>query len=332
VGEREIAVRFRDPQPDGPRLLADPHFAVHRRDPDVTLAMGTGPYLDPNPSSQPIVLVPRTTIAAPVLIVQVTPSGDSRDLIDRGVDVLVTWDRRVVDYAATRAELHATALATDRAYVLLTNARPADPATAFNAEDNLRWATLRASLARDVVRGTATTVEPWWATGELVGRCAIEPAPSTVAATPPAARRIRLVYPTEDRLAGELARRLVALATYDRGESAESGVLREFIPQLPDLGARPLVAAGLSDVELSRSLATGSDLAYLIVVPRRPLDACASWRSLTARSPWLTVGASALLAEAGPTLITGPRAPAMIVDWDNTLRFFTPPAALRDPR
>jgi hypothetical protein len=50
------------------------------------------------------------------------------------------------------------------------------------------------------------------------------------------------------------------------------------------------------------------------------------------RSPWVTVGASALLAEAGPTLITRPRAPAIMVDWDNSIRFFTAAAPPSDPR
>jgi hypothetical protein len=332
LGDREIAVHFRDPQRDGPRLLADPQFAVHHRDPHLIIPMGTGPYLDPDPHAQPIVVAPRTPNAGPVLIVQVTPSGDARDLIDRGLDVFVTWDRRAVEYAATRAELQAMPLATDRAYVLLSTARAPDPGKSFDAEEDLRWAALRASLARDVVRDAAPTAEPWWATRARLATCAIDSAPSTGAAAGLATRTKRLVFPSDDRLAGELARRIVALTAYDRGPSAEGAVLRELIPELLDGSEQPLVAVGLGDVELSRALARGADLAYLIVLPRRPLDPCASWRNLSTRSPWVTAGSSALVAEAGPTLITGPHAPAMTVDWDNTIRFATPPGSMRDPR
>ena len=149
--------------------------------------------------------------------------------------------------------------------------------------------------------------------------------------TPPAARARRIVYPSEDRVAGELAQRLVALTSYDRGASGESDVLRELIPE-PLAGAdQPIVAAGLRGRELSRALAAGADLAYLVILPRRPLDPCASWRELAGRAPWASVGSPVLLAEAGPTLITGPGAPAMIVDWDNTLRFSPPPPS-SDPR
>jgi hypothetical protein len=153
----------------------------------------------------------------------------------------------------------------------------------------------------------------------------------TTAPPPPATRTSRIVYPSEDRLAGELAQRIVALTAYDQDASGERGVLHELIPQLTAGAERPIVAAGVSGRELSRALATGADLAYLVVLPRRPLDPCASWRELATRAPWVSIGSSVFLAEAGPTLITGPRAPAMIVDWDNTLRF-SPPPSPSDPR
>ena len=76
----------------------------------------------------------------------------------------------------------------------------------------------------------------------------------------------------------------------------------------------------------------GADVAYILPLPRRPLGACAAWRSIIARAPWVTASNLALIADAGPTLITGPRAPALTVDWDNTLRVVTRTAPVRDPR
>jgi len=131
------------------------------------------------------------------------------------------------------------------------------------------------------------------------------------------------VYSTDDRVAGDLARRLVALATYDGGASADSSGLRELLPELLQSGAGPLVAAALSDAELSMSLTKGADLGYLLAFPRRALDPCAAWRGLALRAPWVSAALPVLVAEAGPILITGPRAPGLIVEWDNTLRVVT---------
>jgi hypothetical protein len=144
-------------------------------------------------------------------------------------------------------------------------------------------------------------------------------------------RSRRLVYPLDDRLAGEIAERLVALLTWDRA-SEESAVLRELMPELREDADRPVVAAALDGAALGRATVRGADLAYLVSLPRRPLDDCAAWGDLVARAPWVTLGVSALIAEAGPTLITGPRAPAMTVDWDNTLRVITRTSPVRDPR
>jgi hypothetical protein len=330
LDDRRLAVHFLSPQIGGPRLLADPRFAVHLRVPDRILPTGTGPYEVSGFSALPIVIVPRAGHPGPVLVVPVTPSGDSRNLIDGGVDVLLTWDRRVVDYAATRPELAMRRLPPDRAYVLLTPAR-ADPAASPGAEDP-RWGSLRMSLARDIVRGSASAADPWWATNALVARCALETPPAAIASSLPSTRARRLVYPAGDRLAGELAERVVALIAHDRATSTEGAVLREMLGEQSAVTDRPIVVAGLNDDAVNRSLIRGADAAYLVAVERRPLDACAAARSLGLRAPWLTIGALALLAEAGPTLITGPRAPALTVDWDNTLRVVARPESVRDPR
>ena len=334
AGEREITAHLRDAHREGPRLLADPFFAVDRRDPHPIAPVGTGPYLfrfwrEPGSlanADSTVVLDPRVAGAAPVLVLRATSSGDARDLIDRGVDVLVTSDRRVTDYASTRHDLELRPLPPDRAYVLLSTARSANDAPLFVSDDDPRWAALRASLARDVIRAKSpAATDRWWGSRVSATTCAVT-TPTAIPAwnaptTAPRARR--LVYSTDDRVAGDLARRLVALAAYDGGASADSSGLRELLPELLQSGAGPLVAAALSGAELSMSLTKGADLGYLLAFPRRALDPCAAWRGLALRAPWVSAALPVLVAEAGPILITGPRAPGLIVEWDNTLRVVT---------
>ena len=345
TGEREITVHFREGHRDGPRLLADPYFAVaHRPGPHLTQHRGTGPYRfrvlnepDGMASGDPsaIILGPDVAGAGPVLVLRTMRSADARDFIDRGVDVLVTSDRRVTDYASTRPELHLRPLQPDRAYVLLSTARSAADAPLIVPDDDPRWAVLRASLARDVIRTSSPRApDRWWGSHEQAAACAVTPPESAPAwsALTAAPRARRLVYSADDPVSGDLARRLVALATYDGGASTESSALRELLPELLESGAGPLVAAALSDGELTASLRRGADLGYLLALPRRSLDACAAWRQLAVRAPWVGAPVPALLAEAGPTLITGPRAPGLIVEWDNALRVVTRIPSARSPR
>lgn len=342
--EREITVHLRDAHRGGPRLLADPSFAVHRRVPSATGPLGTGLYRAPsipesgglgNVDPATTILVPRMSAAAPVLVLRAMRSGDARDLIDQGVDVLVTSDRRVTDYAATQRDLQARPLPPDRAYALLSTLRRASAAASSVTNEDPRWAALRASLARDVIRTDSRAgSDAWWGTSDEAAACAAGGSVSTPAWNPSTAggRERRLVYPAADRVAGELARRVVALAAYDRGASAESAALRELLPELVESAGLPLIATGLSDAELSLSLMGGAELGYLVALPRQALDPCAAWRSFATRAPWVTVGLPALIAEAGPTLITSARAPALSVDWDNTVRVVRRNATTRAPR
>jgi hypothetical protein len=337
--EREITVHFRDPHPDGPRPLADPYFALHRSVTDSAAPLGTGPYLAPavsnasGPASAGLtqaVLIPREPGTAPRIVLRPAPSDDARDLIDLGVDVLLTSDRRTADYAATRPDLRTLRLSHDRSYVLLSAARSSSD-SAIASEDS-RWAPLRSAIARDVVRSEAAPSTSPWLTASQLERCGDVVAAAVAAWNAPTTSARRLAYAADDRLAGEIAERLVALASYGRGTSAEGAALQDLLPSSTPGAPGPLVAAALSDMELSRSLARGTDLGYLIALPHRALDACAAWRSLRVRAPWIIVGTPILIAETGPTLITSARAPALRVQWDNTLRIVARRDSARSPR
>ena len=337
--ERRITVRFRDPQRDGPYLLADPYFAVRRRGSTSGAAIGSGAYVifaaaagdTRGAAVQTVTLVPREAGTAPVLLLTAHRSGDGRDLIDAGVDVMTSADRRILEYAATRAELRVTALPAQRAYVLLATDRALSGGTVPTRSDDPRWDVLRASLARDVLRGPAAG-SPSGSVTERVASC--EPAPPSVAPRWPlrgASVGRRIVYPASDRVAGDLARRLVAIAAQGR-ESAPRAQLAQLLPELVDGGRGAPVATGLAVGEMSASLAQGDDAAYIVVLPRRALDRCVAWRELASRAPWIDPGVPVALAHAGASLISSANAPDVTIDWDNSLRIGSMTAPPRVPR
>jgi hypothetical protein len=140
------------------------------------------------------------TLAHPVVRLAADSSGgtDPRDLLDRHeIDLVVTRDPVVLDYARRSAALRVRPLPWDRVYVL----EPGGPSVADTTE-------LRA-LARDAVPGDARGAEPpyWW----REAGCA------------PAAGRLTsddVSYPAGDPVARALAERLVALATMGAGRPA----------------------------------------------------------------------------------------------------------------
>jgi hypothetical protein len=338
VGDvRTLYVHLRDPSPGGPRVLADPLYAVHRTTTASSPPLGTGPYVVPRidgaavgpGGSSDVALLPRIPGAGPVLLVRTIPGNDPRDAIDRGADVLATPDRRIVDYTGMRPDLQATALPADRAYALVSTLR-SSPANDPDPLSEAQWPRIRASLARDVVRAAPpTSGSAWWrSSGNTCTGGPSSAAPARVAR--PTTGQRRIVYQASDRLAGEIAQRLVAIASYE-GAAGDSVALRQLLPEWFTRTDVPLVAIGLADSALDRSLQRGADLGYVVALPRRTLDACAEWRRLATRIPWLRTDAPILLAEAGPVLIMAPAAPALTVDWQNTLRVITQPPANHRP-
>ena len=337
--ERRITVHFRDPQSEGPRLLADPFYAIHRRGASSGSAIGSGGFIIPavaggNTAGAAVTiaqLVPREPGTAPVLLLTTARSGDERDLIDAGVDLMASSDQRVLEYATTRSDLRVTALPADRAYMLLATDRALSGGTVPTSSDDPRWDALRASLARDVIRGPMAD-RTWWGAPDRVSSCA--PAAPSVAARWPlrgASVGRRIVHPSSDRVAGDLARRLVAIAAQGR-ESARRAQLAALLPELVEGDRGALVAVGLTVGEMSASLAQGNDAAYIVAMPLRALDRCVAWRELVTRAPWIDPGVPVPLAHAGSSLVSSARAPAVTIDWDNSLRIGSPASGARGPR
>jgi hypothetical protein len=247
ASERELVVTFAEPRASVPPELADPALAVAGVPGRNGWPATSGDYrigfdevaVTAGTATRRID-APAVVGAAPLLSILVAPRADPIDLLDAGAAALVTRRPSVLAYAAGGRDRIALPLAWDRVYVaLLAPASVARPLV-----DTL--AGVRAALARDAVRAEARGAEPpyWW---ETRATCRGQPWPERA----PVGHRI--VYPAADSTARELAERAVAL---------------------PAAARLQLVAVGLGASELTRALAAGGEVAYIVPYPRPSPAAC----------------------------------------------------------
>ncbi len=189
--------------------------------------------------------------AGTTFVARQVSSGDPRDALDAGVDILRTGDPTILEYARTRNDFTVHSLPWTRTYVLLVPPGHQSFA-ALIATDS---AAFRAGLARDAVHVMARGAEPpfWW---DDIGLCpGLETLPSPQSAPPADA----VVYAREDPVARALAERVVALS--DQPTTATRG-----------LPARVMAEA----------IGGGFGRAYVLAVPRPALVPCrevAGWPS-----------------------------------------------------
>jgi hypothetical protein len=222
LDERTLRVALRASRDSAPRLFADPLLSVDRR--VVTLHERSSRVVVPN---------------EPSVEFQLSPAGDPRDALDRGVDLIVTRDPAVAEYVSARPEFVTSPLPWSRTYVLLQPAGAELINGVFGVDSVAR------SLAQDVARTEARPAEaPFWWRGPqacLVDVSFVLPQPKTP----------RILYPRNDDVARSLAERIVALAAGTR-----------------------LRAAGLSDAEFAGALREGDDLGYIVAFPRQVPAPC----------------------------------------------------------
>ena len=232
--------------------------------------------------SQPLLIQRDPGQVVPKLSVRIVRASEARDLLDEGVDVLVTDDPAALRYATARADLITVPLSWTRTYVLITP--PRTPASGKGMADSIAIEALRTTLARDVVHIESRAAESpfWW---DATEGCA--PASRSASSTPsPSSSRI--VYRRDDPAAGELAERLVAMAAMSGSDPA--GTQRVLPPELRAAGARA-IAVSLPPADFSAALLSGRELAYVSDLPARTPDPCTELRSLQATAPWLTSAA-----------------------------------------
>jgi extracellular solute-binding protein (family 5) len=224
LNDREVRVVV--PEPADVKRLAVPSLAVTKRSPDRGWPIGTARYwISGRTATASPVIQPLAGAAgppAPTIAFRDVSGSDPRDVLDRGVGLLLTDDPAVVSYAGSRPAVATVPLSWDRRYVLLVPAGEApgvdraDLVAAVHAEaraDNERWPACPAG-------DSATT-----------GR--------------PVLSLRRLVYDRSDRTARELAERLVARGVFGGGARVPAVALApaDFAAALRDGSAWAYVAA-----------------------------------------------------------------------------------------
>ena len=264
LDEQRLVVTVRDRRDSLPHLFADPLLSVTNpagsaaaSHGGMAVALASGP---------------------PVLAAEVSPNGDLRDALDSGADLVISGDPAVIEYASARSEFETFLLPWSRTYALLQ--RAGTEAVEGKTYDD----SVRQSLARDAVQTEARpTRSPYWWTLP----CA---ASTSNRVTVPLAARI--LYPRNDRVARQLAERIIALA----GDSLQ------------------LRAVGLGPAAFADALEKGTDHGYIVALPFRPVSPCreaAQWTGGTRIEPLIDTRARAIVRRGSPPLT---------VDWDGIVR------------
>ena len=226
---RAVTVTLAKPRDEVPPVLGDVGLAVTKAAPDTSWPIGTGRYWATSATTTPQEIRAHTS-SGDTLVFRFAAGGDARDLLDAGVDLLVTRDRALRDYAATLKNFTVVALPWDRTYVFVT---PEAGGTRF---DGLEQA-VRAEARRP--EGNS-----WWLD--------LRPCGMGGQSSPPASTgQRRILYNRADPTARELAARLAALSHAvatargpdDLGDAVEAGKDWGYVVALPRIAADPCRAA-----------------------------------------------------------------------------------------
>ena len=276
IGDTVVSLGSSVPRATVPLLLASPELAVIGPSSEQTgWAQGTGSfsvsYAEGSGRRRPIILTSTKSSSgsARPSVIEVRDAGelDTRDQIDRGIDLLIAGDPSVLDYARSLPQFESTPLPWDRTYVLLRT-RPSLAGMTTLATES------RNALARDAVRREArgASYPFWW---QELENCNARPSALPIEAVR-ADTGQRIAYDDSDPTARDLATRLVALSNSDDGR-------RDFGPDLPTR----LTATAMTSANLARALGTGMDYGYIVTLPRLVVDACIVAVDLLAIAPWL---------------------------------------------
>ena len=306
--------------------LGDPGLVVTRDGGGSGWPEGTGRYrirdpgVSPSGTHRTLVLDPGDHAPGARLLIHSVGGADARDLVDAGVDLLLTDDPALASYAAARAAGASLPLGWDRTWVLVAPSPPSPPSPPMHPESVVtRTAALREALARNAVRAEARGAEwPGWFRD--VPACA-----PRIARRPPARTSSRVTVSRGEPIARGLAERLVALAAGGSGAGQDSS-LAILAPQLHALGAR-LTTGAVEPNDFASMLRDGGDVGYVMAVPRRSLAPCVAAEQLGTMVPWLVADTAGLrlAAHVAPLIDTRLRAVvrrdwlALTMTWDSTV-------------
>lgn len=287
-------------------FFARPALAVALADTIEGWPMGTGPYRPVSLLASPEAFGSAGTVRLASsnggVVEFRTVTGDPRNALDAGVDLLVTRDPATIEYAAASGGYRSIPLPWDRVYVLLAPGDPWKGQAVAPTKKELE------ALARDAVREQARPA-PFSAAD--VERCA----PAAVAKWPDTAVPARpdtigvgtargaagfrstgdpqIVYPQHDAAAGALAQRLVALTRAGDGPA-----------WVPAPGTGSLVARGLSVEAFDEALDRGDATSFLFAVRRTAIaDPCDLVADVERRAPWARASGIVPLVETRATAL-----------------------------
>jgi hypothetical protein len=266
VDDRTLAITLRSTGQGAPLVLAHTDLAIARHATGSSWPLGTR---STQAASERDAVVVTTTTETLASIRFFEAAGDPRDLLDTGIDLLVTRDPAVLQYAATLPQFQSVPLAWQRTYVLVTPGRTrASPPLSAGA---------RQTLADDAMRGEARgAVGPFW--WQMLPGC---DAAGDRREDPPSSSTGRIVYDASDGAARDLAERFVGLVA-----GAGSDVsLDALLPDRPPRTFRR--ATGLTGDALILARRRGADAGYIMPIDRRPLDPCLELQGLVDGAPWL---------------------------------------------
>jgi hypothetical protein len=300
--KRTIYVYFSHPCKELPRVFSTFPFSVAKNYSDSTWPLGSGPYsivkagkgkektsIQNIVSTQHIIRIePSFDRNGPVVRFLLSSGDKARDLLGNVVDVMLTSDPAVIDYAATRPPLTTIPLPWGKTYLLLSTSR------IRMLRSGGKVGTLstphRERLARDAVRAEARGCLPyqWFDNLRDCPRLAgvIPHLPRFRLYYSDATDTRRVLYNINDPTARDLAERVVALAVADTTTSEQAASLASAVPFLRDRNS-PLIADGVTENQLRSSLRYGEDFAYIISISARPADPCAEALRLTESARWL---------------------------------------------
>jgi hypothetical protein len=267
VDERRLAVYLANTRTDSidfPRILGDPGLALAAKTNKSSWLLGTGPY---RPSLEDEGSVTADTWDSGVRRPPGTPRAiefrtvhgkNARDLVDRGIDVLITDDPSLLEYAGARRYTNSP-LAWDRTYVLFVPIPERFEPPAEGPREGFLDPMAREAVG--VEARVASTVLSWHT----------EACPSgTAFAVDPERQARRVVYSSEDETARELAHRLVTYA----GAAGQGGEwLAAAFRQPPSARSFPF-AVGLEPAAWTRALTRGDETAYVLGYSAVPFRVC----------------------------------------------------------
>jgi Bacterial extracellular solute-binding proteins, family 5 Middle len=304
AGERSLAIRLHSARVDMPLALAHPDLAVAKSTADSAWPIGTRSSrvaLDGDTGTA--ITISRDTLA-PIRFV-VAP-GDPRDLLDRGVDLLLTRSPAALDYAATLPSFQSVPLAWRWTHVLLAPGRARSTPALSDGQ--------RQVLADDAVRGEARGAQApfWW---QMLTDCDVthERAPSPPRS--PSSPTPRIVYDVGDTVARDLAERFVGLVRASGpGATAFLDVL------LPDRPRRTFQrATGLGGEALALARRLGTDAGYVTALESHPIDPCRDLQVLTDGARWLDPETIVPLVETRLHAIVRRGRSGVTAEWDGGL-------------